>query len=133
MIALDTNVVVRLLAADDKAQADQARALLAGQPVLISLTVLLETEWVLRSLYQFGPSDIANALERLAGLPNVTMEAEEIVQAALLAYKNGIDFADALHVCKSHGTGATAFATFDKRLSRDAKEIGMPIPVIQIS
>ncbi len=45
MIALDTNVVVRLLVNDNAAQAARARALLApGEPVFIPVTVLLETE-----------------------------------------------------------------------------------------
>jgi predicted nucleic-acid-binding protein len=49
MIALDTNVVVRLLIRDDPAQADLAAQLVRGNQVLLTTTVLLETEWVLRS------------------------------------------------------------------------------------
>lgn len=51
MTALDTNVVVRFLVNDDDQQAQRARALIAAGNVHIPPTVLLETEWVLRSAY----------------------------------------------------------------------------------
>lgn len=47
MIAIDTNVLVRLLVADDPAQSSRARALLETQDVWIGPTVLLEAAWVL--------------------------------------------------------------------------------------
>lgn len=49
MIALDTNILVRFFVRDDEGQALKARALIAASQVLILTTVLMETEWVLRS------------------------------------------------------------------------------------
>ena len=59
MLGLDTNVLIRYLVRDDQLQYEKARRLIArelmkGEPVLVSLLVLLETEWVLRSRYELG-------------------------------------------------------------------------------
>jgi len=48
MIAVDTNIVVRLLTNDDPEQAGRAAAVVKNGPVFIPKTVVLETEWVLR-------------------------------------------------------------------------------------
>jgi bifunctional DNA-binding transcriptional regulator/antitoxin component of YhaV-PrlF toxin-antitoxin module len=66
VLALDTKVLVRLLVADDAAQARQAEDLLAteqaqGRDVLISLLVLVETEWVRRSRHELPKERIADA------------------------------------------------------------------------
>ena len=53
MTAADTNVVVRLLTGDDPVQSSAARLLFESGTVWIAKTVLLEADWVLRSLYGF--------------------------------------------------------------------------------
>ena len=58
MLGIDTNVLVRLLVEDDAEQTRRARGFVArafeqGDPVVVSLLVLIETEWVLRSRYGF--------------------------------------------------------------------------------
>jgi len=83
MIAVDTNVLVRLLTGDEPRQAAAARSLFASEPIWIAKTVLLETGWVLRSLYGFEESAIREALTRLLGLKNVRTEDESSVAAAL--------------------------------------------------
>ena len=65
MIAVDTNVLVRLLTGDEPKQAAAARRLFASQPIWIAKTVLLETGWVLRSLYGFEQSAIREAFTKL--------------------------------------------------------------------
>src|SRR5690242_6518722 len=77
MLVVDTNVIVRYLTNDDTAQATRARRLLAQQSIFVPLTVLLETEWVLRSVYGFGASAVVHALRAFAGLPRVTLETPE--------------------------------------------------------
>jgi predicted nucleic-acid-binding protein len=62
MIAVDTNVLVRFLVRDDAEQASRADSLIRSEEIWISKTVLLETEWVLRSLYAFRPDSVARAL-----------------------------------------------------------------------
>ena len=121
MIAVDTNVVVRLLVGDDADQARRARTLFAQNPIWIGNTVLLETEWVLRSAYDFSSTGIHSAFEKLLGLPQVTLGDQAVIVPALVWYKQGMDFADALHLAAaSHASG---FATFDRALQRSAERI----------
>lgn len=119
MIAIDTNVLVRLVVGDDARQARRARTLLENNEVVVATTVLLEAEWVLRSAYGFEPAQIAGAFRRFLGLPRVAPESPAVVAQALDAYDAGLDFADALHL--SATPEADAFFTFDRRLARAAK------------
>ena len=120
MIALDTNVVVRLLVADDADQAARARRLVADNDVLLTTTVLLECEWVLRHAYQLKPEVIQHGFLKLLGLPQVRVTEPNVVQEALECFRHGIDFADALHIAGSRA--AEGFATFDKALRRRGKQ-----------
>jgi predicted nucleic-acid-binding protein len=122
MTAVDTNILVRLLTGDDPRQEAAARSLLASGPIWVAKTVLLETAWVLDSLYGFDPSTIHRALTGLLGLENVTVEDEPAVAAALALNVQGVQFADAMHL-SSRPTGAT-FVTFDRSLVRRAKRAG---------
>ena len=122
MIAIDTNVVVRFLTRDDPTQAGRAKALLLAEPVFLSKTVLLESEWVLRSGYRLARDDIAAAFRALLGLPGAAVEDLPAVTQALAWYDGGLDFADALHLASSGPAGR--FATFDEPLVRRAK--GLP-------
>jgi predicted nucleic acid-binding protein len=62
VIAVDTNVVVRLLTGDNAQQAARAVALFKSEEIWLSKTVILETEWVLRSLYRFSGAHVSAAL-----------------------------------------------------------------------
>lgn len=119
MIAIDMNVLVRLLIADDAAQARRARRLVEKSEVLVSSTVLLESEWVLRSAYGIEPGAISAAFRGFLGLPNVASDVPAALAEALDRYDAGYDFADALHLASAHK--ASSFYTFDKRLVRRAK------------
>ncbi len=121
MIAVDTNVVVRLLVADDATQAARARRLFEREQVLIVETVLLETEWVLRGFYRLEHDAIARLLRGLLGLPSVTLEHPRRVAQALTQYAAGLDFADALHLAQA--SAVTRFMTFDGKLVKLAKRL----------
>lgn len=121
MIAVDTNVVIRFLVRDNAKQAARAAALIRDDEIWVSKTVLLETEWVLRSLYAFPPHRVAQALRGLAGLQTVFVEDELKVAKALDWLEGGLDFADALHLASSER--AVRFATFDHKLTRQAKRL----------
>ena len=122
MIAVDTNVLVRLLTGDDREQAATAQNLFAAQQIWISKTVLLETGWVLGSLYEFDQSSVREAFTKLLGLRNVQVEDEPSVAAALALTTHGIELADAMHVSsRPHGA---PFLTFDRSLIRRAKRAG---------
>src|SRR5262249_46586122 len=118
MTGVDSNVLVRLLTEDDPKQAAAARSLFASRPIWIAKTVLLETGWVLRSLYGFEESAIRDAFIKLLGLNNVQAEDASSVAAALALTVHGIEFADALHL-SSRPPGA-AFVSFDRSFVRRA-------------
>ena len=98
MTAVDTNVLVRLLTGDDPAQQAAARSLFEHERIWIAKTVLLETAWVLRSLYGFEENEIAGALIKLLGLAGVQAEDAPAVASALALTAKGLEFADALHL-----------------------------------
>jgi predicted nucleic-acid-binding protein len=127
MLAVDTNVLIRLLTADDKAQAERAAALFEREDVWIAKTVLLEAAWVLRSLYAFDQARVVDALRAVAGLSSVKMEDAACVARAFELADAGIDFADALHVA-SIGS-AEAFVTFDRKFASRARKLA-PVKAI---
>jgi predicted nucleic-acid-binding protein len=124
MIAVDANVIVRLLTRDDEVQFQLAYTLFERSEVFIPLTVLLETEWVLRFAYEFPMTDVVAALQRLFGLSNVHLEEPLRVATALSWHARGLDLADALHLAASQpGEG---FVTLDRRLAARAGDLGTP-------
>lgn len=122
MIAADTNVVIRLLTGDDPAQAERARALFASETIFLPKTVMLESEWVLRRLYRTGRAETLDALAGLAALPNVQCEDDRAVFDALAWARQGLDFADALHLASARGV--ERFATCDEELVKRAGGVG---------
>jgi len=114
MRAVDTNLVVRYLTRDDPEQSPRARALINGGPVFMPVTVVLETEWVLRSSSRLPRAARAEALRSFVGLPTVTVDL----------FEGGMDFADALHLALA--SGCDAFATFDRMLVKAAEAAGIP-------
>ena len=116
MIAVDTNIVVRLLTGDDPEQMEQARQLFGAAEVFIPDTVILETEWVLRFAYELAPATIHASLLRLFGLPNVVIRDARALAQALEGYRQGMDFADSLHLALCEQ--CTDLFTFDKKFVR---------------
>lgn len=123
MLAVDTNVIVRYLTNDDPQQSPRARQLIDTADVWVPTTVLLETEWVLRSIYRHGAAEIAAALRGFASLARVTLENAALVSQALDWLEGGIDFADALHLAAARD--CEAFVTFDAAFVRAATRSGM--------
>jgi predicted nucleic acid-binding protein len=121
MLAIDTNVTVRYLTGDHPEQSPRAKALIDGHDVLVGTTVLIETEWFLRSAYGYRPSQVGEALRAFAGLPRVSLEDPALAATALEWMANGMDFADALHLTKAEG--CTAFVSFDRRLAKAAQQL----------
>lgn len=122
MLAIDTNLVVRYLTNDHPKQSPRARTLIDGEAVFVSVTVMLEVEWVLCSTYEYRPADVARAIRSFAGLPTVTVEDGAVVAAALDLAERGMDFADALHLGKAaHCEG---MASFDRKFVKAAKAAG---------
>lgn len=116
MVAVDTNVLIRLFTKDDAAQVKRASQLFRTEQIWVAKTVLLEASWVLRSLYSFSARDVGDAFRKLAGLPNVHLEDSPAVAQALAWLEADIDFADGLHLA-SRGE-ANSFATFDTQFAK---------------
>lgn len=135
MRALDTNVLARFFIDDpDDAQAVKQRpAAVAAlsERAFVSVTVVLEFEWVMRGFYALPRRDIAKVMRTLAGIEHITLEDRGAVLAALEAFDAGLDLADALHVSRS--SRATAFATFDQRLAKRAHGLALTPPVELLS
>ena len=126
MIAADTNISVRLIVGDDERQVGVILALLERERVYLPLTVLLETEWVLRSRYGYGRDRIAAAFRELVALQNVEVEDSDGLAWALDRYARRGDFADFIHLVASRRMAA--FATFDGDVVKNAG-VGAPAPV----
>jgi predicted nucleic-acid-binding protein len=122
MLGIDTNLVVRYLTGDHPEQSPRARAIIDGEAVFVTATVLLETEWVLRSAYSYKGPDVARALKAFGGLPTVTVEDAAAVASALDLAENGMDFADALHLVQS--SHCEGFVTFDWKFVKAAAVAG---------
>jgi predicted nucleic-acid-binding protein len=122
MLAIDTNLIVRYLVGDDPGQAARARRLIDNNDVFICTTVLLETEWVLRSVYGFSADQCAKALADFAGLSRVSVEDATATAMALAWTRHGVDFADGLHLAKA-GT-CEAFISFDQDFAKAANALG---------
>ena len=122
MLAVDTNVLIRSVTADDPEQSPQAQRFIESHDVFISSTVLLETELVLRYTYGQSQRDIVRVLRGFVGLPTVTVEEAGSILQALDWTEEGMDFADALHLTKA--ASCDAFISYDKRCARLARRLG---------
>ena len=131
MLGLDTNVLVRYLVQDDRRQYEKARRLIQreagnGEPVLISLLVLLEVEWVLRSRYGLSKADILAAFSALLDAADLAFEDETSVEYALYFWKDSaVDFADCLIEARNRRLGCRATATFDGKALKVAGFISL--------
>lgn len=118
MIALDTNLLARLLLQDDAAQHAKVVQLLSSDAVFTApTTVLLELVWVLEA-HDCTPQEIEAGLTLLFGLQNFRPANVQSLRAALSAYSKGMDFADALHLNMSKAEDE--MKTFDKKFARKA-------------
>lgn len=121
MLAIDTNIVVRFLTRDHEALARRAMEIVSNSDVFVPVTVILETEWVLRDAYKMPREEVIRELRRFCGLERVTVGAAEVVRRALDYAEQGLDVADALHLAQA--TECEAFVTFDRPLARKARRL----------
>ena len=124
MIALDTNVLLRLLLNDDPRQSRQAQALVDGavarsDQVLLPDIVLCELEWVLDSVYSVPKAEIVRTLRRLLDASVFAFLDRSAVAGALADYEAGKgDFSDYLIGASAASAGASTTYTFDRALRR---------------
>jgi predicted nucleic-acid-binding protein len=129
LIAVDTNVLIRLITADEPLQTRRVEELIQGSYLFVSMLALLETEWVLRSSHGYSRQESHSALLALVQLENIIVEAMEFVTWALDRHSQGADLADMLLLVAARD--AEAFATFDKKLEKQAGAAS-PVPVMKL-
>lgn len=130
MIGLDTNVLARYYIQDESdleatRQHEAARRLIeSGKPLMVSKTVLLELEWVMRGYYGFAPAEIAGTLRHLLSLSHMVVEDRGEVERALANADAGLEFADALHLA-SYLTCDGVASFDDRKFARRARRKGL--------
>ncbi|MDJ0835497.1 MAG: type II toxin-antitoxin system VapC family toxin [Acidobacteriota bacterium] len=128
MIAIDTNILIRIIYDDNEfpEQSATARALMEKESekgIFISVVVLLETVWVLRSRYKIPKLGIVTFLKMLMDTEGVVIERREQVIRALRDYEiGGAGFADYLILASARDHKCDTVYTFEtRRLARDPR------------
>lgn len=124
MIGLDTNVVVRLLLADDHAQTQRAVKLLKnaqvrGTEVILTLEVIQEVEWVLRSSAKKTKLEFLGLARQLLETRDIEINNEAVLEQALRTYeKSTADFSECLFLSHYQQLGCDTMMTFDAKAAR---------------
>jgi predicted nucleic-acid-binding protein len=127
MLAVDRNILVRLLARDD---ADQVRAAEAfiSKGAWVSHLVLAETLWVLDSVYDLSRAQIATAVQMLLNHRELSLQDADVVTAALDHYRrrSAVQFSDCLVLEIARKAGHLPVATFDRNFAKldDVQRLG---------
>jgi predicted nucleic-acid-binding protein len=118
MRAVDTNILVRLLARDDRKQTAAAEKFVANG-AWASHLVLAETAWVLSAVYERTPEQLIAALEMLLTHRHIAVQEADVVAAALSHFKRNpaIGFSDCLILEIARKAGHTPLGSFDKALT----------------
>ncbi|MBF0445349.1 MAG: type II toxin-antitoxin system VapC family toxin [Magnetococcales bacterium] len=121
MIGLDTNVIIRYLLQDDSRQTKKATKLIESaccneSPCWLSIIVLCELTWVLRSTYNLDRQGIHKIVENILLTSQFQVAQSNIVREALTACQHSnLDFPDALLGRLNHSDGCKTTVTFDKK------------------
>ena len=119
MIAVDTNLLVRIMIVDDVDQARRARsvfdeAVRTADEVVVAPIVFAELVWVLRKTYKLGRAVVVEQLEKLAAAPFLRIPDRDVVLTAITDYRQGgADFADYLIAAYAEREGASPLYSFD--------------------
>ena len=119
MRAVDTNVLVRLLTRDDVKQLAAAEAYVA-KGAWVSHLAIAEATWVLESVYERGPSEVASAVDMLLSHEHLTVQDSEAVAAAVARFRRHprVGFSDCLMMEIARKAGHVPLGTFDRELAK---------------
>ena len=125
MAALDTNILVRWLTNDDARQCAIVlklfdAAISKGERLFVTVTVMLELEWVLRAKYHYDRPMVTAALSALLDVTELEFQTEPALEQALWLFKQtgSRDFADCLHIALVSQSSQGPLLTFDDRASK---------------
>jgi predicted nucleic-acid-binding protein len=128
MIGIDSNVLIRVLVMDDERQAATAQGFFSGlsasEQGYVSLVTIAEVFWVLTRGYHVERAVLAAVIEQLLETEELAFQDSPVMYTALLAYREGADFADALIEALARNAGCTKTVTFDRRA---ASALGMEL------
>jgi predicted nucleic-acid-binding protein len=127
VIAIDTNILIRVIISDEPAEAAQAKRLMSNNVCYVTRSVVQEVVWVLGRSYRLKREQIAAVVDGLIASEHVVLEDEPSLFQAVLWFRQGFDFADALHLATA-GT-ATSLATFDQAFIKAAQAAQTAISV----
>ena len=117
-VAFDTNVIVRLLAADDPVQVAAARVLLAeATEIVLPIVALAEAVWVMRRAFRVPLTTLTPIIERFVADERVRCD-RSLVAAGIAMMHRGGDFADAVIEADGRRLGAETLVTFDEQAAR---------------
>ncbi len=129
-VAVDSNILVRAVVRDDKAQAEIAAKWLRNSSLLIvALSALCELVWVLRRVYGFKAAEVADTIRSLTSADNVETN-RPAVEAGLAMLDAGGDFADGVIAYEGRWLGAETFVSFDKKAVEMLKAQGVAARVL---
>jgi predicted nucleic-acid-binding protein len=123
MIAIDTNVMVRMLIDDDERQSRSIRQAMTfaeaqSIPMLVLAEVLIETVWVLESVYHCSRKEICTFLEKLIHTSAFAFTDLQMIRKVVEQYKKKGDFADLMIVYQARSQKAVKLLSFDKQLQK---------------
>lgn len=129
MKVIDTNILLRFFIDDpDDVEAKRQKPFaeqVMSQPVYISMTVILEFEWVMRGFYKLHRAKVIEVFTVLMSYAHIVIEDKPILVKTLELHREGLDFADALHLVQS--LMYQGFVTFDNNFYKRAKKLGYAI------
>jgi predicted nucleic-acid-binding protein len=119
VLAVDTNVLVRLIARDEPTQVRVAEEFVS-RGAWISHLVLAETVWVLDSVYGLSRDKLTVAVEMLLNHRELTLQDSEVVSEALENYRKrtAVDFSDCLVLGIAKKAGHMPIGTFDRDFAK---------------
>ena len=127
--AVDTNVFVRLFVEDNPDQYRRANAVFDAHTVFVLNTVLIESEWVLRSIYHFSPVQIVPLMQAALEVRSIEFEDIQIVRKAVSAFAGGMNFADAMLLFSA--VDCDEIFSFDAPFRRKALKVPNSIKVTE--
>jgi len=124
MIGIDTNVVLRLLVRDQDAQVHAAERFIAkhcssSNPGFVSRSVIIETAWALKRIYDYDRSQIAAAIRGLLNVSGFEIESSDEIDAAVADFEHSAaGFVDCLLARTNLSAGCEYTITFDRRAAK---------------
>ena len=119
MRAIDTNVLVRLITRDDPQQTAAADNFVA-KGAWVSLLALMETTWVLTSVYALSAKEVSRVIEMLLEHRDLVIQDSDVARGALELFRGrpALGFSDCLMLEVAKKAGNLPLGTFDRNLGK---------------